>query len=118
MPSKPPTRCGRCRKLYTGSKCPNHAWETPGPGWLGRSTRDPRWLGVRALRLELNPMCQWPGCRDLADEVDHVDGTNYEDDSGEGRSWLNLETTRSLCRDHHRKRTSAQGNEAQRRRGR
>lgn len=118
MPNKPPTRCGRCHKTYRGSKCPHHAWENPGQGWRGRSTADPRWRGVRAWRLELNPLCQWPGCSDLADEVDHLDGTDYDDDSGEGASWLNLDQTRSLCRGHHRERTSQQGNEAQRRYGR
>ena len=115
MPTKPPTRCGRCGQLYTGRKCPNHTWEQASPAWTGKSTSDPRWQGVRRLRLGMNPMCQWPGCTDLGSTVDHLDGTDYADDTGEGSSWLNVAMTRSLCEGHHRRRTSAQGNAAQHR---
>ncbi len=114
MPTMPPTRCPRCKQLFTGKKCPNHNWERATTSWKRANRHSPLWRGLRAWRLEQNPVCQWPGCTDLASQVDHLDGTDYEDNSGEGASWLNPDMTRSLCQPHHAKRTSAQGNAAQR----
>jgi hypothetical protein len=36
------------------------------------------------------------GCGQKATEVDHLYGVDYDDDSGLGRSWLNIANTRSL----------------------
>jgi hypothetical protein len=117
VPYSPPTRCTTpdCgRFLYNGENCPDHNWA--GSTWqrLGLKTSDPRWQAVRSERLALYPYCQWIDdgddliCAEDATEVDHLDHTDYADHSGEGRSWLNPEMTRSLCADHHRKRTAQQ----------
>lgn len=72
---------------------------------------DKRWRAVRAQRLREDPYCEL--CGAIADQVDHLDGTDYKDDSYHGASWLNIDMTRSLCRRCHATRTSAQGRRAQ-----
>lgn len=47
-------------------------------------------------------MCQWPGCTDVAAEVDHLDGTDY------ATQRYDPTKLRSLCTPHHRERTLAQ----------
>ena len=74
---------------------------------------------MRRLVLDEMPLCvavirddRFTVCGAVATTVDHIDGTDYTDDSGEGRSWLNPAMCRPMCRDCHAKRTSKQGNEA------
>lgn len=111
MPNSAPRRCLRCRQLVTGRRCPNcdKAWTRKPKSWR-RGAGDRRWRRVRELRLEFEPLCQ--ECGDIADTVDHLDGTDYDDDSAWGQSWLNIDMTRSLCTPCHRTRTAQQGNAA------
>jgi 5-methylcytosine-specific restriction protein A len=112
MPTAAPHRCPRCKKLVRG-KCPtcSPAWSRKPASWKrGGSTR--RWRGVRAERLRIEPLCRF--CGVAATIADHLDGTDYDDDSGHGRSWLNLDMTRSLCGRCHGTRTSEQGQQARR----
>jgi hypothetical protein len=46
---------------------------------------------VRAGRLRIDAHCYV--CGESANQVDHLDGTDYEDDSGRGNSWLNIYMT-------------------------
>lgn len=115
MPMFPPRRCARCGQLCKG-KCPRcDTWSGRGSSKSYSRSRarssDKRWRSVRAQRLAEDPYCAM--CGALADTVDHLDGTDYEDDSYLGSSWLNIDMTRSLCTPCHRKRTAAQGRRAQ-----
>lgn len=67
---------------------------------------------MRAERLSIEPLCRI--CGYVATIADHLDGTDYTDDSGVGASWLNIDMTRSLCVDCHGTRTAHQGVEARR----
>lgn len=110
MPTSSKRRiCNRCRTIVEG-KCPtcDTGWVArPPQSWSGGSDR--RWRKVRAEQLRDFPWCQWPGCTEPADQVDHVDGTDYETER------YDKSKLRSLCTDHHRYRTSQQGNAARRR---
>ena len=83
--------------------------------WQQANRHDVRWKRLRKRRLRDDPYCAM--CQGIADTVDHLDGTDYTDDSGHGASWLNYDMTRSLCTPCHRKRTAAQGRRAQGMRG-
>lgn len=116
MPTSPPTRCTGCGALlYRGERCQTCNWSgSRYKGEGGPRTSNPQWAKIRSERLRIDPFCTWVGegddliCAEVATQVDHLDGTDYDDHSGQGRSWLNLDTTRSLCTDHHRKRTAQQ----------
>lgn len=112
MPTQAPHRCLRCHTLVVGP-CPECAkpWARRPPSWPG-GAGDIRWRRVRATRLALNPLCEW--CGSEATQADHLDGTNYDDDSTYGASWLNLDMTRSLCPPCHQSRTGRQGGTAPR----
>ncbi len=56
-------------------------------------------------------------CGAIAETVDHLDGTDYADNSYRDNSWLNIDMTQSLCRPCHNKRTGEQGRRAQGMRG-
>lgn len=100
--------CNRCRTIVTGP-CP-----TCTTGWTDRKPKswdkgsDRRWRKVRAAQLTEHPICQWSGCTAPADQVDHVDGTDYETER------YDKTKLRSLCTPHHRHRTAQQGNAASR----
>lgn len=112
MPVQAPHRCLRCKALVVGP-CPVCAgpWARRPASWPG-GAGDRRWRRVRAQRLRLDPACAW--CGSPATQADHLDGTDYRDDSGQGTSWLNLAMTRSLCVPCHRVRTGRQGGTAAR----
>lgn len=114
MPSAPPRRCAHCHQLVAG-RCPHcdTAWVRKPASWRRNSTSDPRWRSTRTERLRIDPWCQL--CGDVATQADHLDGTDYTDDSGQGTSWLNIDMTRSLCQSCHQQRTARQGNDAKRR---
>lgn len=118
-PMSAPRRCARCGQLCRG-KCPTcDNWRGKGNSKAyAKSTArasDKRWRKVRTRRLRDDPYCAL--CGAIADQVDHLDGTDYNDDSYHDRSWLNYDMTRSLCRSCHAKRTAAQGRRAQGMRG-
>jgi hypothetical protein len=108
MPESPPTRCTSCGKfLYHGEKCSDCNWTGSRYNRGPAKINDPRWRALRKQRLALNPFCC--ECGLIATEVDHLDGTDYQDDSGVGRSWLSITMTRSMCTDCHHSRTGRQG---------
>lgn len=112
MPNAAPRRCLGCGQLVSGP-CPTCGapWARRPKSWPG-SGKDPRWRKVRRQRLALDPWCAL--CYAPAEQVDHLDGTDYRDDSGTGPSWLNIDMTRSLCVPCHRSRTGRQGGTAPR----
>jgi hypothetical protein len=114
MPHSPPSRCSGCGALLArGERCQACNWVGSRYGRGGPSTSDPRWRRLRSQRLHLDPFCV--ECGQIADQVDHVDGTDYDNDSGTGLSWLSIEMTRSLCTPCHRSRTGKQGAAARQR---
>jgi hypothetical protein len=114
MPESPPSRCSRCGQLYKG-RCDCTTWSGGATtrSWSREKAHNPRWQAIRRLRLNLTPFCEGIdddlGCGQVATEVDHLDGTDYDDDTGTGRSWLSISMTRSLCTACHRSRTGRQG---------
>lgn len=98
MPTAPPRACIRCGKpAPKGKPCQCR------PAWDG-STRpgsDRRWRGLRDAKLRVNPICEWPGCRHPATQVDHII-PNAEDPS-KRYEWANLQ---SLCDPHHAQKTA------------
>ena len=106
MPRSTPKLCPTCRTI-TPQPCPtcSNGWTSRTPtSWAGGSTR--QWRKTRARKLALNPLCEWPGCYDLATTVDHIDGTNYHTQR------YDMNQLRSLCQPHHATRTANQGNAA------
>lgn len=102
MPTAPGRVCNRCRKIVPAGvkRCPcRPAWEGSS---YGKSGTDRRQRKIRDQTLAQHPICQWPGCRDLAVTADHIvnlasggakyDPTNYQ----------------SLCDGHHRQKTAAE----------
>ena len=111
MPSSPPTRCAHCNNLVPfGERCECTTWggeSAQTRSWSHNRWNDPRWQKVRKRRLKIEPQCRL--CDAVATEVDHIDHTSHDDDTGTPPSWLSLEQTRSLCTRCHRSRTSKQG---------
>jgi hypothetical protein len=114
VPSSPPSRCAHCGQLFKG-RCSCTTWSGGAAtrSWSGGKTHSARWQAIRALRLARDPYCVGLdddlGCGQKAVEVDHLDGVDYDDNTGQGRSWLNVQMTRSLCTSCHRTRTGRQG---------
>ena len=59
---------------------------------------------MRRAKLRMTPICEWPGCRLLATEVDHI--TPLAEDPSRRYDWANLA---SLCHQHHAAKTVADG---------
>lgn len=115
-PTRPPKQCRRGHR-YTGRHCDQCVgWTERKPSSWKSGAGDSRWRAVRAERLELTPVCvnfgTDPACTGVATTADHLDGTDYRDDSGVGASWLNLAMTRSMCDGCHARRTGRQGGRA------
>ncbi|WP_460406572.1 HNH endonuclease signature motif containing protein [Actinophytocola sediminis] len=111
MPHKPPRAC-RCGQLISaGQRCQRcyPPWATRPTTWAGGSTR--RWRRLRAAKLTADPLCQWPECVRLADEVDHIVPLSED---GDRWSWSNLQ---SLCTPHHAEKTRAEALRARHHRG-
>ncbi|WP_156662752.1 HNH endonuclease signature motif containing protein [Mycobacterium sp. 1274761.0] len=99
MPSAAPRICARCRKAFTGRRCPcRPAWEGTKP----RASRGARGQRLRAAKLNANPRCQWPGCRRPAVTVDHIVPLA---EGGDEWAWENLQ---SLCHPCHDRKTRAE----------
>jgi 5-methylcytosine-specific restriction enzyme A len=92
MPYAAPRRCARCGAVVpAGTRCRCR------PAWEG-STNPPstsRWRTLRAAKLRASPICETPGCRLLATEVDHIIPVSI---GGDRWDWSNLSST---CHDHH-----------------
>ena len=113
MPRSTARQCPRCRKIIRG-KCPTCSigWaEHSSDKWKDGTYSKARWTKTRRAYLAANPTCSWPDCPNLATEVDHIDGTDY---NTQRYNWAYL---RGLCQDHHRQRTTAQSNASRRRQG-
>lgn len=102
MPTRPGRLCPQCRApiATTDRHCPT-CW----PAW-GTSQRSgikpPRYETVREqVFADQSGLCAWPGCVDLAEELDHVvplaQGGTHERSNLQG-----------LCADHHREKTIAE----------
>lgn len=119
MPTATPRLCNRCQQIVTGT-CPHctSGWDTrpPRDSWgagPGRAkTGHRKWRALRTKLLDEDPYCAT--CGAPANQVDHLPGTDYEDSSGYGRSWLNPAMTRPMCTPCHRRKTSQDGNRVMR----
>lgn len=98
MPTAPPRVCARCRQpAPKGRPCRcRPAFEGAAKRAGGRG-----WRELRAAKLHENPRCEHPDCVRLADEVDHITPLSA---GGAELDWSNLA---SLCREHHREKTTA-----------
>jgi 5-methylcytosine-specific restriction endonuclease McrA len=122
MPESPPTRCIDCGELYSGSACDKCKSPSQKKGWdASKSWGDKggstwAWRKVRARRLAITPFCVWCGETDKKKLVaDHLDGTDYQDNSKIAPSWLALDMIRTLCKRCHAERTQAESAAARRR---
>lgn len=98
MPSAPPRICARCRRqARPGQPCPcTPAWEnSTHPGNSRRTKR------ARTQQLRDQPFCQAPDCNRLADDVDHITPL------AEGGNRYDTNNLQSLCREHHKRKTTA-----------
>jgi 5-methylcytosine-specific restriction protein A len=99
MPYAAPRVCARCRQLVpAGQTCDCR------PPWEGspqRAARSTRWAKRRRAQLKLHGICQWPGCRVVATEVDHITPIG---EGGDEYAWHNLQ---NLCGAHHQQKTTA-----------
>ena len=101
MPRRPPTRCNRCRRLYpSGTRCPCKVWS--GSRWAD-TLPVPKSVWERTRRAYLNeyPLCEYPLCKAIADDVDHIVELS---DGGDPLDWANLQ---ALCVVHHAAKTAA-----------
>jgi 5-methylcytosine-specific restriction protein A len=107
MPNAAPRICARCgRVVEHGQTCVcRPAWE----GAIQRAARSTRWMRRRRAQLKMHPICQWPGCRMLATVVDHIVPLA---EHGDEYAWSNLQ---SLCREHHRRKSTADAQRGRRR---
>jgi 5-methylcytosine-specific restriction protein A len=108
MPNAAPHACARCgRVVEHGQTCVCRApWE----GAPYRAARSSRWAKRRRAQLKLHGICQWPGCRMAATEVDHVVPLG---EGGDEYAWENLQ---SLCREHHQRKSTAEAQRGKTRR--
>jgi 5-methylcytosine-specific restriction protein A len=60
---------------------------------------DAKWRRIRAAFLKAHPYCEEPGCLEVANTVDHVDGSGPRGNN----SWANL---RAYCPKHHNRKTA------------
>lgn len=89
MPVRPPSLCAQpgCPKLVTTGKCQEHKTQgmryrdsKRGSGYQRGWTSE--WAAFRKKYLTEHPLCECPECealpvwrRDIATEIDHIDGT-------------------------------------------
>ena len=123
MPLMPSTVCPKCGGRFKGRYCPQcSTWSRARDmAEAGAGARVSPWVRIQGspalrrlwFRLRKEAMalyggtCAW--CGAPGRQVDHIDGTDYYDDSGTGASWLNLAMVRLLCTPCHRRRTAEQG---------
>ena len=95
-----------CNRLVDRGRCSEHQRERQRAVNARRRSGGPRPYDKRAWRDKLrpwvlahNPICQWPGCRQVANEVDHVVPLAKGGDNSIG----NL---RALCKHHHSRKTA------------
>ena len=98
MPYAAPKVCPRCRRTFTGKRCPC-APASPSPTSRFASTRP--WRRLRSIRLDNNPRCQWPGCGRPAAQVDHIVPVAEAPELA-----YDYDNTQSLCVKHHQEKTN------------
>ena len=104
MPKRPPKTCAYpgCYKPTHRRFCETHEREhnrafdqgRPTPGKRGY---DYAWQKLAKRKKRANPVCEVEGCNKPTEEVDHIDGNQWN------RAWSNL---RSLCKTHHSAKTA------------
>lgn len=104
MPWATSTRCPRCRRVRPGkTRCACSVWA--GSRWAehlaAQGVTKRQWGLQRRAYLNEHPLCQWPGCKAIADDVDHVRELS---DGGSVLDWANLQ---ALCAEHHQAKTTA-----------
>jgi 5-methylcytosine-specific restriction enzyme A len=92
MPTRPPTH--KPRALPRRDDRPSAAKR--GYGWS--------WLKLRRMVLARNPLCQHPGCTEVATDVDHILRREW---GGED----SLENLQALCHYHHSQKTAREQQE-------
>lgn len=104
MPTAPPRQCDRCRRTFTGSRCPCRTpWE--GSKRSGQSTRAYR--RYRDQYMADHPLCEWPSCPELGAVADHVTPISEGGDM--------FGPLRTLCHAHHDAVTAEQARRGRRR---
>jgi 5-methylcytosine-specific restriction enzyme A len=73
------------------------------PAWEGATqpAYTQRWKRLRLAKLRATPICEHPGCRMLAAQVDHIQPLA---EGGDRYQWDNL---RSLYTTHHQQKATA-----------
>jgi 5-methylcytosine-specific restriction enzyme A len=98
MPYAAPRVCPHCRRLIPhGQRCPCSPNRSPS-AQVG-STR--QWRKLRTIKLNNNPICEWPGCRRPAAQVDHIQPVVEHPELE-----YDYDNTQSLCRPHHQEKTN------------
>lgn len=116
MPSRPARVCDHCRRTVpAGQRCQCRPERKPWAGSsYGNSGTTRRQQRIREQQLTAHPICQWPGCRRLATNADHIVNLAA---GGERYDPANYQ---SLCKPHHDAKTAheaAQGRQRRRRHG-
>ena len=101
MPRRAPRVCSTpgCPTLTTGTRCPEHTRQydkehrSVNSAFYGSK----RWRATRRNQLRRQPWCEYPGCVELATEVDHIDPLPPRG-TGDPYKSANL---RSLCKPDH-----------------
>ena len=104
MPRFPrPCRSPGCPNTATGGYCP--ACRRSGDGRLSAAKRGygRAWERLRRIKLRRQPLCQWPGCIELATDVDHIAPVRRASEVLVG-----LNELQSLCHAHHSLKTATQ----------
>ena len=98
----PPRLCPKCQQLSAGQcRTCRPAWGNQSPS--SRAIGGRPWRRLRAAQLKAQPLCQWPGCVLLADQVDHVVPV------AAGGAVMDAGNLQSLCAAHHREKTQTEG---------
>lgn len=89
-----------------GGKCSEHARQADADRNRRRTTslevyRSKRWRKLRAKVLLERPYCEWPGCRELAEHVDHDERIELAPHRAFDESNLV-----PLCHPHHSEKTA------------
>ena len=103
--------CVRCGQLSDRTLCPSHRKETRASSTARGYDR--KWRKTRDAYIHAYPWCSEPDCREMATDVDHIDGLGPKGQYG--HDWSNL---RSYCHSCHSKRTARDQGPGSKARGR
>ncbi|WKX00956.1 HNH endonuclease signature motif containing protein [Rhodococcus aetherivorans] len=110
MPTAPPRQCDRCRRTFTGSRCPcRKAWEGSTRTGQTSGTNSRRWRRLRERILQESPLCST--CqRELATVLDHRVPV------AEGGAMWSESNLQGLCRSCSDRKTQEEAQRGRRRR--